>query len=591
MSDTDPLRVGNCSGFYGDRLSAMREMLEGGELDVLTGDWLAELTMLILGRDRVKDPSTGYAKTFLLQLRECLGLALDRGVRIVANAGGVNTPGLVAAIRELAAEQGLSPAIAHVRGDDLTPRAAELSLGAPLGAHAYLGGFGIARALDSGADVVITGRVTDASVIVGPAISHFGWGREDHDALAGATAAGHVIECGTQATGGNFSFFTEIEDLVRPGFPIAEIHRDGSSTITKHPGTAGAVTVETVTSQLLYEVQDARYPGPDVTTRLDSISLRQEGTDRVHIGGVRGEAPPPDLKVSLTSLGGYRNEMTFVLTGLDIEAKADLTRRQFEDAMTTSPAELAWRLARTDVPDAPTQQQAAALLTVVARDEDPKVVGRAFSGAAIEVGLGSYPGFHTLTPPGRGSPYGVFTPGYVPQTAVTHEVVLDDDTVEVIEPPRTTRALETLTGRSPSEASFEAPSSRLREQSGPGATVRAPLGTIVGARSGDKGGSANIGLWVRESAGDAGRAWLLETVTPEWVREMLPEVAELALTITRLPELRAVNIVIEDILGQGVAYNARFDPQAKGLAEWLRSRVVDIPASLLPPGTVTEETR
>ncbi len=579
MSDTDPLRVGNCSGFYGDRLSAMREMLEGGELDVLTGDWLAELTMLILGRDRVKDPSTGYAKTFLLQLRECLGLALDRGVRIVANAGGVNTPGLVAAIRELAAEQGLSPAIAHVRGDDLTPRAAELSLGAPLGAHAYLGGFGIARALDSGADVVITGRVTDASVIIGPAISHFGWGRKDHDALAGATAAGHVIECGTQATGGNFSFFTEIEDLVRPGFPIAEIHRDGSSTITKHPGTAGAVTVETVTSQLLYEVQDARYPGPDVTTRLDSISLRQEGTDRVRIDGVRGEAPPPDLKVSLTSLGGYRNEMTFVLTGLDVEAKADLTRRQFEDAMTTSPAELTWQLARTDVPDAPTQQQAAALLTVVARDEDPKVVGRAFSGAAVEIGLGSYPGFHTLTPPGRGSPYGVFTPGYVPQTAVTHEVVLDDGTVEAIAPPSATRPLEPHrgpagTGTSPG-----------------GATRRLPLGTIVGARSGDKGGSANIGLWVRESAGDAGLAWLLETVTPEWVREMLPEVAELPLTITRLPELRAVNIVIEDILGQGVAYNARFDPQAKGLAEWLRSRVVDIPASLLPPGTVTEETR
>ncbi|WP_415830870.1 acyclic terpene utilization AtuA family protein, partial [Janibacter anophelis] len=439
------LRVGNCSGFYGDRLGAMREMLEGGELDVLTGDWLAELTMLILARDRMKDEGTGYAKTFLRQLHDCLGLALDRGVTIVANAGGVNSPGLVTAIRELATEQGLTAAVAHVRGDDLTPRAADLGLGTPLGAHAYLGGFGIARAVASGADVVVTGRVTDASVIVGPAIAHFGWGRNDLDALAGATVAGHVIECGTQATGGNYAFFTEIKDLVRPGFPIAEIRRDGSSVITKHPATAGAVTVDTVTSQLLYEVQDARYAGPDVTSRLDSISLRQDGPDRVEISGVRGEAPPPDVKVSLTSLGGFRNEMTMVVTGLDIEAKADLARRQFEDALTISPTDLTWTLARTDAPDAPTQQQAAALLTVVARDPDPKVVGRPFSNAAVEIALGSYPGFHPTSPPGAAVPYGVFTPGWVPQSVPQHEVVLDDGRVEAVPPPTTTRPLEPLT--------------------------------------------------------------------------------------------------------------------------------------------------
>lgn len=574
----DLLRVGNCSGFYGDRLSAMREMLEGGQLDVITGDWLAELTMLILGRDRAKDPSTGYAKTFLVQLRDCLGLALDRGVTIVANAGGVNTPGLVTAIRELATEQGLSPAVAHVRGDDLTPRAAELGLGTPLGAHAYLGAFGIARAVSCGADVVVTGRVTDASVIVGPAIAHFGWGREDHDALAGATAAGHVIECGTQATGGNYAFFTEIEDLVRPGFPIAEIHRDGSTTITKHPGTGGAVTVGTVTSQLLYEVQDARYPGPDVTTRLDSICLRQEGPNRVHLSGIRGEAPPPDVKVSLTSLGGHRNEMTMVLTGLDIEAKADLVRRQFEDALPTTPAELTWRLARTDVADAPTEQQASALLTVVGRDSDPQVVGRAFSNAAIEVALGSYAGFHTLTPPGGATPYGVFTAGYVPQAAPAHEVVLDDGTAEAVEPPATTRPLEPLTH--PAGESSQATADATAPAAGP--TRRLPLGTVAGARSGDKGGNANIGVWLREEADAAGHAWLVDLLTPDAVAELLPEAAGLPMTITSLPNLRAVNIVIEGLLGRGVAYNARFDPQAKGLAEWLRSRHVDIPTSLLP---------
>ncbi|WP_235499358.1 acyclic terpene utilization AtuA family protein [Janibacter sp. Soil728] len=576
IDTTEVLRVGNCSGFYGDRLSAMREMLEGGELDVITGDWLAELTMLILGRDRMKDPATGYAKTFVRQLRDCLGIAMDRGVTIVANAGGVNTAGLVTAIRELATEQGLTPAVAHVRGDDLTGRAAELGLGSPLGAHAYLGGFGIARAVTSGADVVVTGRVTDASVIVGPAIAHFGWGREDLDALAGATAAGHVIECGTQATGGNYPFFTEVADLVHPGFPIAEIFPDGSSVITKHPGTAGAVTVDTVTSQLLYEVQDARYPGPDVTTRLDSISLRQDGADRVTMTGVHGEAPPPDLKVSLTSLGGFRNEMTMVLTGLDIEAKAELARRQFEHALTTAPGELTWSLARTDHEDPATQQEGAAMLTVVARDADPQVVGRPFSNAAIEIALGSYPGFHTTAPPSAATPYGVFTAGLVPQGIPVHEVVLDDGSVESVPAPSTTRVLEPLT------APVEAPSSPPGGQAEAGPTCHIPLGTLAGARSGDKGGNANVGVWVREDTGDAGWRWLSALLTPERVRELLPETADLPLTITRLPNLRAVNIVIEGLLGEGVAYNARFDPQAKGLAEWLRARHVDIPLALVP---------
>jgi Acyclic terpene utilisation family protein AtuA len=555
------LRIGNCSGFYGDRLSAMREMLTGGDLDVLTGDYLAELTMLILGRDRAADPGAGYARTFLAQLRDCLALAAERGVRIVANAGGVNPQGLATAIRAL----GVPVKVALVRGDDLTSRAPGLGLGRPLGAHAYLGAFGIARALDAGADVVITGRVTDASLVVGPAIARFGWGREDFDRLAGATVAGHVLECGTQATGGNYAFFTEIGDPHRPGFPIAEINADGSAVITKHPGTGGAVTVGTVTAQLVYEVQDARYAGPDVTTRLDTIELRPDGPDRVAVEGVRGEPPPPDLKVSLTALGGFRNEMTVVLTGLDIEAKAALFRAQFEAALPARPASLSWSLARVDRPDAPTEQQASALLTVVARDTDETRAGRRFADAAVEVALGSYPGFFSTTPPGRAHPYGVFTAGYVRQDAVAHEVVLDDGTTEPIAPPVTCRELAPLPGPPASPVA-------------PGRTRRLPLGTVAGARSGDKGGDANIGLWVR---GAAAYTWLSGLIREEKVRELLPETAGLAITITRLPNLRAVNIVVTGLLGAGVAFNARFDPQAKGLGEWLRSRLVDIPETLL----------
>ena len=286
------VRIGNCSGFYGDRVGAMREMLTGGELDYLTGDYLAELTMLILGRDKMKNPERGYAKTFLTQLEDCLGLAHDRGVRIVANAGGLNPAGLADAVRALAERLGIPAKVAHVEGDDLLPRSAELGFAGVLTANAYLGAWGIVDCLNAGADVVITGRVTDASVVVGPAAAHFGWHRDDYDRLAGAVVAGHVIECGTQTTGGNYSFFTEIPDMHHLGFPLAEVHDDGSSVITKHPGTGGAVSVGTVTAQLLYEIGGARYANPDVTARFDSITLTDEGADRVRISGVLGTHNP-----------------------------------------------------------------------------------------------------------------------------------------------------------------------------------------------------------------------------------------------------------------------------------------------------------
>ena len=245
------IRIGNCSGYYGDRATAMSEMLEGGQLDYLTGDYLAELTMLILGRDRLKDENLGYAKTFLRQLKDGLALAQDRSVKIVVNAGGLNPAGLAGAIRELATEQGLTVPVAYIDGDDMRERAADLGRPDALAANAYLGAFGIARALDQGAEIVVTGRVTDASVVVGPAISAFNWQRDDFDQLAGAVAAGHVIECGTQATGGNFSGFLSFDRTKPLGFPIAEIAADGSSVITKHEGTGGAVTTDTVTAQLV----------------------------------------------------------------------------------------------------------------------------------------------------------------------------------------------------------------------------------------------------------------------------------------------------------------------------------------------------
>ncbi|MFF9350950.1 acyclic terpene utilization AtuA family protein [Streptomyces sp. NPDC014734] len=560
---TEPLRIGNASGFYGDRFDALREMLTGGPLDVLTGDYLAELTMLILGRSRLKDPTRGYATTFLRQLEEGLGLAHERGVRIVTNAGGLNPAGLADAVRELAGRTGVPVRVAHVEGDGLPVPDGFLT------ANAYLGGAGIAACLRGGADVVVTGRVTDAALVTGPAAAHFGWGPDDHDALAGAVVAGHVLECGTQATGGNYSFFRD-HSIGRPGFPVAEVHADGSSVITKHDGTGGVVDIGTVTAQLLYETGGARYAGPDVTARLDTVRLTRQGPDRVRISGVRGEAPPPTLKIGLNRLGGWRNEVAFVLTGLDIEAKARLVREQFADAFARSgtgqPDEVRWELARTDRVDAATEETASALLRLVVRDQDPETVGRAVSGAAIELALASYPGFHVTAPPGRGSPYGVFEARYVPATEVPHIAVLPDGRREHQQPPARTRALD----------SVEQPP--LPEPLPAGLTRIAPLGRIAGARSGDKGGDANVGVWGRDD--DAWR-WLVHELTVERFEELLPECAGLTVERHVLPNLRALNFVVPGLLGEGVAAQHRFDPQAKAVGEWLRSRHLPIPVALL----------
>ncbi|MEV0603518.1 acyclic terpene utilization AtuA family protein [Streptomyces sp. NPDC050315] len=564
---TAPLRIGNASGFYGDRFGALEEMLTGGPLDVLTGDYLAELTMLILGRDRLKDPDRGYAKTFLRQLETGLGLAAERGVRIVTNAGGLNPAGLADAVRELADKVGVPVRVAHVEGDDLLARP-----GWPAGtltANAYLGGGGIAECLRAGAEIVVTGRVTDAALVSGAAAAHFGWRPDDFDRLAGAVLAGHVLECGTQATGGNYAFFGAL-DVHRPGFPLAEIAEDGSAVITKHPGTGGAVTPGTVTAQLLYETTGARYAGPDVTARLDSVRLSEDGPGRVRLDGVVGEAPPPTLKTGLTRLGGWRNEVTFVLTGLDVELKAQLVREQMEAAFAAAgrrPAEVDWRLARTDHEDAASEEEASALLRLVVRDPDQDAVGRVISGAAVELALGSYPGFHVTAPPGKGAPYGVFEAAYVPAGEVPHVAVLPDGRRVPIQAPSKTRELV---------READPPLPEPLHHDGP--TRRAPLGLVAGARSGDKGGAANVGVWARTE--EAWR-WLAHELTTDRLRTLLPEAADLPVERHVLPNLRALNFVIDGLLGAGVASQARFDPQAKAVGEWLRARHLDIPEVLL----------
>lgn len=590
IHETRPAIIGNCSGFYGDRLSAFREMLEGGPLDYLTGDYLAELTMLILGRDTFKDPTLGYARTFVRQCEDALGTALEKGVKVVANAGGLNPAGLADKLREVSTGLGLDVTIAHVEGDDLRPKSADLGFTDALTANAYLGGFGITAALNVGADVVVTGRVTDASVIVGPAAAHHGWTLEDHDAIAGAMVAGHVIECGTHATGGNFSGFLTLPQGAREkamGFPIAEIAADGSSVITKHAGTGGAVTVDTVTAQLVYEIQSGLYLGPDATADLTSVEISQEAEDRVAIAEVTGQAPPETLKVCVNELGGFRNSMEFLITGLDTEEKIDWVKRQVTEAWgDKAPATVVWSEGPPPVDDPATMAEAATILRVMCLDADAKVAGKGFTAPAIEIALASYPGCTLVGPPAPASPYGIYRPEYVSRSEVAHTVVHADGTREVIADPTTYAPLDAVAdaGRNTSRGA-----ATVVPATADGETV--PLGRLVHARSGDKGGNANLGLWIpRDHVGESPEDlekyharvdWLLDFVTPERVRELVPEAADLDVDVYALPKLGAVNVVIHRLLGAGVAASTRVDPQAKALGEWVRSRHVTVEGGLL----------
>jgi hypothetical protein len=580
----DVLRIANCSGFFGDRLTAAREMVEGGPIDVLTGDWLAELTMYILHKTRQR--SGGYARTFLRELEDVLPACVERGITVVANAGGLDPEGLADAVRELARRQGVEVKVASVSGDDITQRVDELRAagegfvnldtgeplpeGAPLvTANAYLSARPIADALAAGAQVVVTGRVTDAALVVGPALHAFGWVDGDHDAIAGAVVAGHVIECGAQCCGGNYAFFEEVPNRERIGFPIAEVRADGSSVITKHPHTGGAVTVGTVTAQLLYEIGSPRYLSPDAVARFDTIELSQDGTDRVRISGVRGEPPPPTLKVTANLEAGWRNSMTLALTGAQVTEKA----RFAADAVWAGIPGGRGAFAETaEDLSGDLTGGGMAYLRLAVRGDDERAVGRAFSGAVVETSLSSYPGTFFTSAPSGAQGVARYWPTTVAASSVTPRIECEGSVVEPAPAPASDAvAIEEPTLQE-SGTDTGAPSGEL---------TRVALGVLLGARSGDKGGDANVGVWADE---DDVAKWLQSDFTADAFRALLPELAGFEVDRYPLPNLRAVNFVVHGVLGWGVASNLRLDTQAKGLGELLRSRTIDVPAALVASG-------
>ena len=561
-------------------------MGEGGPIDALTGDWLAELTMLILSRIQAKAPGGGYARTFVSQMEEVMGQCLDKGIKVVSNAGGLNPEGCADAVQEVADRLGLRPRIAYVGGDDLAPRLHELieagvdfshlDTGQPLGeianrivtANAYIGCWGIVEALNQGADIVVTGRATDAAVVAGPAAWHHGWRRDDWDALAGAIVAGHVIECGGQATGGNYSFFTEIEDLTYPGFPWADVHSDGSSVIGKHAGTGGQVSIGTVTSQLLYEIQSERYLNPDVVSRFDTIHLEELEQDRVLISVTRGEPAPRELKVAMNYQGGFRNQVSIGLTGLDIEAKAELIERQFWHSCPYSPEDyetVVRKFLPTQKENPATNEEAVAVYKIIVKDPDERKVGRAFSNAGTEIGLCSIPGmFGTAGGPGPGQPFGIYWPALIDSQLVPMEVVVDGK-MTVVDNTAGAPALQIEQHAIALPAVPEGP------------TRSAPLGHLFGARSGDKGPNANLGIFARDLKSFS---WLSQFLTIEKLKELMPEAAERDVDRYDLPNLLSLNFIFYGLLEEGVAASTRQDPQAKALGEYLRAKVVQIPEEL-----------
>ncbi|HCU50649.1 MAG TPA: exopolyphosphatase, partial [Micromonosporaceae bacterium] len=342
----------------------------------------------------------------------------------------------------------------------------------------------------------------------------------------------------------------------------------GSSVITKHDGTGGLVSAGTVTAQLLYEIGEPSYLNPDVTAHFDTIQLAQTGPDQVTISGTTGSPPPPTLKVAVNMLGGYRNTMTMVLTGLDIEAKAahaeQLLFAQLGGADQFDEVDV--RLLRFDQADAPTNEQATAHLRITVKDQDERKVGRAFSDVTWELALGGYAGFHTTTPPTAASAFGVYWPTLVPASEITHLVHLPDGTSHVI--PHSSQTLVPVAKPQPA----------MTPSTFPGERVSVALGRLCGARSGDKGGNANVGLWTRT---DPEYDWLRQELTIRVFRKLVPEAADLEVRRYELPNLRALNFVVVGLLDAGVAATARPDAQAKGLGEYLRSRTVRVPANLL----------
>ena len=582
------IKIANCSGFYGDKLSAAKDLVEGGPIDVLTGDYLAELTMTILYSQKLqRGEDKGYVGTFLKQVKEIAKTCDEKNIKIVTNAGGLNPKSMASEIQKILEEQAVEMKVAYIDGDDLMPEMSNLigsgeefvnidkntslknSGYTPLTSNVYLGAWGIKEALDNGADIVVCPRVTDAAVVIGPAAWKYNWDRNNYDALAGALAAGHIIECGCQATGGNYAFFKEVLDFDNVGYPIAEIYEDGSFNITKHPGTGGLVSKGTVTAQLLYEISSPAYVNPDVIAHFDTLKIEEVEKDKVHVSGCRGSSPPKDHKVCINLAGGNRNGMEIILTGMDIEDKAKV----FTDTLFNSVGgkdqfdEVFIELHRTDKENPSTNEEAMASLVISVKSMNQELVGRLFSAKIIELALANIPGFFAQTSPKSSGPVIVYWPALINSKYIKERVHVDGKEIEII--PTSQLGLEEIYYQREPIKIDDIKSSSHSEIF---------FGDLFGTRSGDKGGCANLGVWAKNNTTFS---FLYNFLTIEKIKELMPDLSKYEIERFELPNINSLNFYIHDILQDGVSSNNRKDSQAKSLGEYLRAKKILVPNEIL----------
>mgnify|MGYP001173189483 FL=1 len=584
----DFIKIANCSGFYGDKLSAAKDLVDGGPIDVLTGDYLAELTMAILfGQKMQRGEDKGYVGTFLKQINQIAKSCKEKNIKIVSNAGGLNPKSMAIEIEKILKEQSIDMKVAYIDGDDLMPTISNLKKSgeefknidkgkkldesgySPLTANAYLGAWGIKEALDKGADIVVCPRVTDAAVVIGPAAWKFNWKRDNYDALAGALAAGHIIECGCQATGGNYAFFKEVESFDNVGYPIAEIYEDGSFYVTKHPDTGGLVSTGTVTAQLLYEINSPAYVNPDVIAHFDTLKIEEVEKDKVYVSGCRGSSPPDKHKVCINLAGGFRNGMEIILTGLDIEDKAKVFtdalfnsvggRKQFDD--------VSIQLHRTDKENPNSNEEAMASLLVSVKSKDQNLVGRLFSAKIIELALANIPGFFAQGGVKSSGPVIIYWPALVDSKHIKEKVHIDGEEIEVI-PTSQLKLEEIYYQKEPIKIK------KIKKED----EKEIYFGEIYGTRSGDKGGCANLGVWAKNVNSFA---FLHDFLTVKKLKELLPDLNQYKIERFELANINSLNFYIHDILQDGVSSNDKKDGQAKSLGEYLRAKKVKVPQSII----------
>jgi hypothetical protein len=585
----DVIRIANAGGYWGDDPAQFRRQVDLGPVDFVTLDFLAEITMSIMQKQRARDPRAGYARDFITQVEETLPLLLARGVRVISNAGGVNPLACRAALLAMAQSHGHMIEVAAVVGDDLMDRLGELNAagealdnmddGSPFAAirdrvssaNAYFGAWPVVEALRAGAHIVVTGRCTDTGISLAPMIAAFGWAPDDWDRLASGIVAGHIIECGAQSTGGNVTDWRRIRDYPGIGYPVIEVSADGSFVVTKHAGTGGAVTVRTIKEQLVYEMGDPRaYITPDVVADFASIRLEQAGRDRVRVWGVRGRPAPGNLKVSVSYFDGWKASGALILSGPEARAKAaafaelfwerlavDFTARHVEFVG----ASACWG------PLAPPVDPPEILLRLSVRDPDRDKIDR-FSKLVPAVILSGPPGVAVTGGRPQAQEVVAYWPALVRRERVRPLLVTRDGE----------RTLDWPTPIKPPQPPAAQPRMTWPRAASGGKTMRVPLSVVAHGRSGDKGDTCNIGVIARAPEI---YPWLRRTLTAAVVKRRFRGICLGPVERHEAPNLWALNFLLHESLGGGGTVSLRLDAQGKTLSHALLAMEVEVPRALI----------